>query len=282
MILAGWALVLALLLSLASGLLVPWVPLRGVMALQELGCVLLPALLAARLSGMGGEALQLRRSGAVLPLLTAALAALLLPPLGKLMELEMRLLPDLEELARGLEEMVRASGAADLLLVLLLAAALPALAEELLFRGLLLWALAGRFRPAMAILIQAFLFGLAHLHPARLLPMLLLGIFLGWAVLRAGTVWVGVAGHFVFNALIVLAANAGQESGPAGSVPWGWVAGALALFAAGAALLARLTRPAPSAAVGEPSASPPGEGEPGAPSASSLPAPSGGGSETRP
>ena len=56
--------------------------------------------------------------------------------------------------------------------------------------------------------------------------------------------WIGAAGHAVYNGLLVLLVNAAGAAGDASaeSIPWGWVLGSLVVFLAGALALAATTR----------------------------------------
>jgi ABC-2 type transport system permease protein/sodium transport system permease protein len=90
-------------------------------------------------------------------------------------------------------------------LVLLAMAVLPAVFEELFFRGLVYHALAARARPAQAIIVSAALFGLFHLFALgalatpRLLPSTLMGLLLGWVCYRSGSVLPGMVLHAFHN-----------------------------------------------------------------------------------
>lgn len=99
-------------------------------------------------------------------------------------------------------------GAVGLLAV---AALLPGVVEELLFRGVVLRGLRCRLGPAAAIIITALLFAALHLSPWRFLPQLLMGCLMGWLALRHHSVWPAVAAHAVHNGL-VLAAMLGAEA----------------------------------------------------------------------
>jgi membrane protease YdiL (CAAX protease family) len=94
--------------------------------------------------------------------------------------------------------------AGGLLLSLLAGALLPAVGEELLFRGLVQGNFERALRPALSILLAAFLFGALHLRPATFVPLLLLGAYLGFAARRSGSVYPAMLGHFTFNALAIL------------------------------------------------------------------------------
>lgn len=95
----------------------------------------------------------------------------------------------------------------DLPLFLLGAALMPALFEELLFRGLLFGSLRSVVDKHSAIAVSAGLFTFSHPQYEwyiLLLQVLPLGIFLGYARANTGSTWTGVILHFVNNAASVL------------------------------------------------------------------------------
>jgi ABC-2 type transport system permease protein/sodium transport system permease protein len=91
-------------------------------------------------------------------------------------------------------------------------AVVPAVVEELFFRGYLFTALSSAARPWPAVLGSAALFGLFHLLGAgaltveRFLPSALLGVVLGWVCWRTGSVVPGILLHAAHNGLLVLLA----------------------------------------------------------------------------
>lgn len=92
-----------------------------------------------------------------------------------------------------------------LMLSLMAGALMPAVAEELLFRGLVQRSFEQWLRPAFAILLSAFLFAALHLRPVTFIPLLFLGLFLGYLVRRTGSVQPAILGHLIFNASAILA-----------------------------------------------------------------------------
>ncbi len=76
--------------------------------------------------------------------------------------------------------------------------------EELLFRGIILRGLLSRTRPAFAVLVSALLFALVHLNPWQFISALCLGLVLGWAYLRTGSVLLCILGHAISNGLMLL------------------------------------------------------------------------------
>nr|QDY92657.1 hypothetical protein fos2004AM_00026 [uncultured Planctomycetota bacterium] len=75
------------------------------------------------------------------------------------------------------------------------------LAEELLFRGILLQALCRHLRlPWVAIVASGVAFGTLHAQPQDVLPLITMGVLLGCIRLRCGSLWPCVALHVLFNA----------------------------------------------------------------------------------
>jgi membrane protease YdiL (CAAX protease family) len=84
---------------------------------------------------------------------------------------------------------------------------LPALCEELAFRGLWARGLATRVGALGAIAISAPMFGAYHLSSVQWLPTTLLGALLAWTTLRAGSLWIAIIIHAINNATAMLAAR---------------------------------------------------------------------------
>jgi ABC-2 type transport system permease protein/sodium transport system permease protein len=114
------------------------------------------------------------------------------------------------------EQLARSVGSIrelPLALPLLTMAVVPAVAEELFFRGFLLRALLGEDgRAGRAVVGSAALFALFHLLVGqavaveRLVPSFLLGLVLGLLAYRSGSVFPGMLLHLLHNAGIVLLA----------------------------------------------------------------------------
>lgn len=92
------------------------------------------------------------------------------------------------------------AGGIELVLSYLTLCILPAMGEELLFRG----ALQGLMRPcgsAVAIVAPALLFALLHLDLAQGITALAGGLFLGWLAERTGSILPCMALHLVNNTI---------------------------------------------------------------------------------
>lgn len=119
-----------------------------------------------------------------------------LPEALKLME---------DQTAEALKGLLRMNNPLEFLANLTLLALLPALGEELVFRGVLQRQLMRRIaNPWVAILLSAAIFSFVHFQFEGFLPRWLLGILLGWLYWRTGNFWVPVIAHFANNGLQVI------------------------------------------------------------------------------
>lgn len=93
----------------------------------------------------------------------------------------------------------------ELIANLTLIALLPAIGEELVFRGVVQQQLLRRIaRPWVALVLTAIIFSFIHFQFEGFLPRMMLGLLLGWLYWRTGNFWVPVAAHFANNAAQVL------------------------------------------------------------------------------
>lgn len=90
---------------------------------------------------------------------------------------------------------------------LLMIAVLPAVGEELIFRGIIQRGLTKQFgNPHLAIWIAAALFSAIHLQFFGFVPRLLMGVAMGYLLFWSGNLWYPIIAHFTNNALSVILA----------------------------------------------------------------------------
>jgi uncharacterized protein len=119
-----------------------------------------------------------------------------------------------EESARALEDsaermtkfLTQFEGISDLLIALLVIAILPAIGEELVFRGLIQNEL---FRATknihVSIWVAAIVFSAIHMQFFGFVPRLLLGALFGYIYYWSGNLWLSILAHFINNGVSVLA-----------------------------------------------------------------------------
>ena len=96
---------------------------------------------------------------------------------------------------------------------LLVFALLPALCEELAFRGFLLTGLLKNFRPRTAVILCAFLFALYHMNVFRFLPAFFLGVVLGLLTIRSKSLVPAMMFSFLHNCALILGLRLFAELG---------------------------------------------------------------------
>jgi sodium transport system permease protein len=165
------------------------------------------AILAVMLTSRPVESLGLRVP-ALRNLGTAVLLAVLLLPLSELGLLLVGRFPPVKESLQGTQpltgELLRlhdgtAAGAWWGYLLLFL----PALCQELAFRGFILTGLRRRFHPLTAIVLSSLLYALFSLNVFEAVPAFGLGLVLGVLATRSGSVLPGMLFHLVHGGLLL-------------------------------------------------------------------------------
>lgn len=83
-------------------------------------------------------------------------------------------------------------------------ALIPAICEELLFRGYILRAFEKSWGPIVAVLISGLIFGMFHIQLGNIFPLATLGIVLALMTWLSGTLWPAIIAHFINNGAAVL------------------------------------------------------------------------------
>jgi membrane protease YdiL (CAAX protease family) len=100
---------------------------------------------------------------------------------------------------------LKMDGFTDLGLSLFIIAIIPAIGEELLFRGTIQPILQKLFNnPHLSIWGTAFIFSFIHFQFLGFLPRFLIGGFLGYLFYWSGSIWLPIIVHFVNNATAVI------------------------------------------------------------------------------
>lgn len=114
---------------------------------------------------------------------------------------------------RRLLEIQLVDGSTSGLLALLAIAVVPALCEEIFFRGLVFTSVAANHGPRLAVVGSALLFTLAHTNPWQALPLFLFGLFLGLLVGWTHSLYPAVLAHMTNNLISLLGVNARAHTG---------------------------------------------------------------------
>ena len=140
---------------------------------------------------------------------------------------------------------------------LIVGAVVPAFAEEVLFRGLLQRSLEEAYPARRAIIVTAIIFGVVHFNPLAVLPLILIGAYLGFLAYYTQSLALPIVAHFLNNAIAIVAMYApgqGVEMSPFGLSLWQSLAFALGggtILLASFALMRRWTERTPVALIAD-------------------------------
>jgi sodium transport system permease protein len=206
----------ALLVALAyfgSRLIAPsWI---GILESQVL-FVALPVILLTALLARSPRATLLLRWPRVVDLALAIGLGLAINPLASALRVWVERVMPISDVTQKAASQLLGSIPDNLWIMLLVLSVLPAICEELAFRGFILQGLRNGFRPGSALVLSAFLFGFLHLLQSlmqQFFPAFLLGLVLGLIAMRTGSLVPCIAFHITNNALAVLLPTWGSEPG---------------------------------------------------------------------
>lgn len=121
-------------------------------------------------------------------------------------------LSSLESYLKGLENraeeltmrMLKVDSVTGLFINIGLIALIPAIGEELFFRGIIQKLLQTKFHTATAVWVTAIIFSAVHMQFYGFIPRVLMGALLGYLFVWTGNLWIPVIAHFVNNATAVI------------------------------------------------------------------------------
>ncbi len=164
----------------------------------------------------------------------------------KWLAIQSRIMPMDSRVAQALEQATGWMESTNPWVLVLFLAVIPALCEELFFRGFALSGLRRAIGKPAAVVVVALAFGLSHYSAHRLVATTALGLLLGWLVVAYGSLWPAIIAHLMHNTLSILANHAGPlhellvrwgyPASGAAELPAAWVALAGGLAALGVLL----------------------------------------------
>ena len=189
--------------------------LKYFQVVQSIGLFVAPPFVIAWLyHGNIGEYLQIDRSTKTQSFLLATVSLLLVVPfinfLGAInsqmslpeslsgLENWMKTMEDAAQIM--IEKFMKVDSISGLMFNIFMIAVLPALGEELMFRGVIQRIFSNWTKNLhWGIWITAFLFSAMHMQFYGFLPRMALGVMFGYLLVWTGTMWVPILAHFVNN-----------------------------------------------------------------------------------
>lgn len=186
-----------------------FIDLAMVAAVTQLVVIATPALLMTVMLTRSPRQTLLLRMPPLAALPAAAILALVLhPAVMRLTELVAWLYPmssDVHEMFHGL-----LGQAPSLWLMLLVIAVMPAICEELAFRGFILSGLRHTGHKWRAIALSSFFFGIVHGVLQQSIVACVVGLLIGYLAVQTGSLLPGMVYHVIHNSLGVTAARLTQ------------------------------------------------------------------------
>lgn len=100
--------------------------------------------------------------------------------------------------------LLKANNIYEGILIVFVVAIVPALSEEALFRGFIQRSFELKMKPFYAALITAIFFGVNHFNPYGLIPLIILGLYFGFAAYMSDSIIIPVILHFLNNFTAVI------------------------------------------------------------------------------
>ncbi|QEG40109.1 CPBP family intramembrane glutamic endopeptidase [Roseimaritima ulvae] len=109
------------------------------------------------------------------------------------------------ESLKDMSELFRSIGSGAFLFPLaLMIGGMPAICEELLFRGYVQSRLTKRFPPIAGILMASAVFAVFHMDPVHVVAVFPIGVWMGWLSFRSGSIFPAMLAHLINNVLAVV------------------------------------------------------------------------------
>lgn len=160
--------------------------------------------------------------------------------------LQARIAPPSQAMREAFKIIESQLAAVPLWQIILLMAVVPAVCEELFFRGFLLSGLSQGMRKWPAILLTGLIFGIFHFIMDRVPVTALLGVCLALVCWQTRSIWPGILFHLMHNSLLMILNSVSPEmikrlgvpDEVGGLLPARTIVPALILFAAGLIIVA--------------------------------------------
>ncbi len=178
--------------------------IASLILLPQLGLILAPTLLmATMLTTSLRTSLRLRAVPRNVWPWVLALSVMLHPLYVTLASAVLHLYPMSDEASAAIGPFAEQIAAAPWTKILLLMAVVPAICEELAFRGFIFGGLVRGRHAVRAVLVTAIMFGVSHGVLQQSISATIMGVLLGWISLRTGSVLPTILIHVVNNSLSV-------------------------------------------------------------------------------
>ncbi|MEP0821476.1 MAG: CPBP family intramembrane metalloprotease [Ignavibacterium sp.] len=197
--------------------------IRGLTMAGQIVCILIPTIALARLLSVNLSDVFRWRLPSVAETVYAVIGLVMLQQVFQIYLFFQDLIPLPDVLQRVLDPfkemlekmfqgLVRAETVGELGFVIFVVAVVPAVAEEMLFRGLIQRSIEKVLPGLQAAILAGAVFGLYHFNPFAVVPLVGLGCYFGVLRYRSNSIIIAMTAHFMNNALAAVAAYFHMES----------------------------------------------------------------------
>ena len=149
-------------------------------AINEIFILAMPAVMYVQLSGLSlHKTFPIRKPHFQEVLWVLLLTALVIVPIAFLVEWQTKVWPLPQSVEAFYETLMKRETILDTILKFFVLALVPAVCEELFFRGLMQGMMVSGFGPLKGVLLTAFFFAVAHVNPWYFAYYFFLGVYLG-------------------------------------------------------------------------------------------------------
>ena len=150
-------------------------------SINEIFLLAMPGIAYAQLTGLSlKKTFPLRQPSFKEFLLVLVMTAVVIVPIALLVELQNKFWPLPASVQSFYAELMKHESLLDVVLKFFVLAFIPAVCEELFFRGLLQGMMVSSFGVTKGLLLTALFFAIAHVNPWYFLYYFFLGAYLGW------------------------------------------------------------------------------------------------------
>ena len=190
---------------------------RVVTVVSQILFLLIPTLLLIKYQhGKISAAIPLRIPGIAESLLVAVSIVALLQVLNgyiyfqDLIPVPSSIKPLIDAIKKMIEEtyriLIESRSFPEMMWVMVVVSLTPSICEELLFRGLVQKNFSSAFDPKTGFVLTGVIFGLYHLNPFLVVPLVVLGIYFSFLVYRSKSIFVAMLAHFINNGISTVGA----------------------------------------------------------------------------
>lgn len=169
-------------------------------SINEIFILAVPGILYAQLTGLSlKKTFPLRKPEFKDVLLVLLFTAVVIVPIALLVQLQIKYWPLPQSVAEFYDTLMKRETWFDTALKFLVLAFVPAVCEELFFRGLIQAMMVSSFGVVKGILLTALFFAIAHVNPWYFIYYFLLGTYLGWLRHWRNNLALCILAHFANN-----------------------------------------------------------------------------------